>query len=100
MNNQQDIIEETVLRSNIGNCLANFNIQGEKHSELLRALELTIIPFIAQQREQNKAEYEEIFKWLDGQGDFPARKEGQGAYWWRIDLRKKLARLNQSEGRE
>jgi hypothetical protein len=32
----------------------------------------------------------EIFKWLLGYSDFPERKEGEGAYWWRKELRVKL----------
>ncbi len=33
----------------------------------------------------------EIFLWLLGHRDFPERQEGDGAYWWRKELRMKLA---------
>jgi hypothetical protein len=32
----------------------------------------------------------EVFKWLLGYYDFPERKGGDGAYWWRKELRLKL----------
>jgi hypothetical protein len=35
----------------------------------------------------------EIFKWLLGYYDFPERKKGEGAYWWRVELRKKLSEI-------
>lgn len=28
-----------------------------------------------------------IFRWLLGYTDFPPRKDGEGAYWWRSNLR-------------
>ena len=35
-----------------------------------------------------------IFKWLLGEeGDFPARREGDGVYYWRTELRKKIEAL-------
>ena len=35
-----------------------------------------------------------IFQWLTGyRGDFPERKNGQGAYYWRTPLTAKLKRL-------
>ena len=34
--------------------------------------------------------YRRAIKWACGQvGDFPQREEGQGAYWWRPELRKR-----------
>ena len=35
-------------------------------------------------------EVQPIFEWLLGHTDFPARKDGDGAYYWRKELRKKL----------
>lgn len=35
----------------------------------------------------------EIFKWLLGYYNFPERKEGDGAYWWRRELRRRLAAI-------
>lgn len=43
-----------------------------------------------------KSEYDnhkEIYKWLLGYSDFPARKQGEGAYYWRKELRKKLKEI-------
>ena len=37
----------------------------------------------------NKKEIE-IFRWLLGYSDFPIKKEGEGNYYWRSELRKKL----------
>ena len=31
-----------------------------------------------------------ILRWLFGYTDFPMRKDGEGAYWWRTYLREKL----------
>lgn len=35
----------------------------------------------------------EIFRWLLGYEDFPERKAGEGAYWWRKPLREKLNKI-------
>lgn len=35
----------------------------------------------------------EIFAWLQGYSDFPERKEGEGAYWWRRELNRRLEAL-------
>lgn len=35
-----------------------------------------------------------IFRWLLGYENFPERKEGEGAYWWRKELRERLKKLN------
>jgi hypothetical protein len=33
----------------------------------------------------------EIFCWLNGEsGEFPTRKPGDGAYWWRSEMAKRL----------
>ena len=48
---------------------------------------------IRKAQDKQRQEYDGIFKWLLGEYDFPARKEGEGAYWWRTELRKKLSRL-------
>lgn len=42
---------------------------------------------VARERE----EYDAIFRWLFGEeGEFPERQPGQGAYYWRSQLRKRL----------
>ncbi len=35
----------------------------------------------------------QIFEWLLGYTTFPQREEGEGAYYWRTHLRKKLSAL-------
>ena len=41
--------------------------------------------------EKERAEYDAIFRWLFGEeGEFPERQPGQGAYYWRSQLRKRL----------
>ncbi len=35
----------------------------------------------------------EIYRWLLGHEDFPARQDGQGVYYWRTPLRKKLLKI-------
>jgi|GEM_PF-5157468 len=35
----------------------------------------------------------DVYAWLFGYTDFPMRKEGEGAYWWRKYLRDKLTEL-------
>jgi hypothetical protein len=40
-----------------------------------------------------------IIKWLLGEfGDFPVRQEGEGAYYWRDELRKRLEKLEGNNG--
>lgn len=35
---------------------------------------------------------QDAIRWALGElGDFPARQEGQGAYWWRTELRRRAA---------
>jgi hypothetical protein len=41
-------------------------------------------------KQAERARVREIFLWLLGYTNFPERKLGDGAYWWRKDLRKKL----------
>jgi hypothetical protein len=37
------------------------------------------------------AAVQEIFQWLMGaNGEFPHREQGEGAYWWRKELRRRL----------
>lgn len=36
----------------------------------------------------------EIFRWLLGYTDFRQREEGEGAYWWRKELRERLKAIN------
>lgn len=38
-------------------------------------------------------EVQPIFEWLLGHTDFPARKDREGAYYWRKELRKKLNKI-------
>ena len=39
--------------------------------------------------EEKMLRYESAIKWALGEiGEFPTRKEGDGAYWWRNKLRK------------
>lgn len=40
-----------------------------------------------------EGKYKEIFSWLNGEPDFRERAEGEGAYWWRNELRDRLAKL-------
>lgn len=46
----------------------------------------------AVQSEVRKAQGEntEIYRWLLGYTDFPQRKDGEGAYYWRTELRRRL----------
>ena len=43
-----------------------------------------------------------IIEWLDGRGDedFPERKPGQGAYWWRGEMMRRLEALREKEGKD
>ncbi len=52
---------------------------------------------ISQTRKEVLEEHKKIFKWLLGYKDFPQRKEGEGAYYWRIHLRTKLRSLNKEK---
>lgn len=41
---------------------------------------------------------EGLLKWLLGEsGEFPARKQGEGQFWWRSELRKRMERLFSQE---
>lgn len=41
---------------------------------------------------ESRDRYEEAIRWALGEGeDFPFRKDGQSAYWWRTELRKRAA---------
>ena len=44
---------------------------------------------------KTESKYRAIFEWLDGLTDFPERKEGEGAYYWRKHLREKIESLSQ-----
>lgn len=48
---------------------------------------------IVKSYEGRERRYKKIFRWLQGYSDFPERKEGDGAYWWRKELRQKLDKL-------
>lgn len=45
--------------------------------------------YAAATKKKNK-QLKELLIWLLGYTDFPQRKEGEGAYYWRKHLRKKL----------
>ena len=50
---------------------------------------------------QQLAACREIFTWLLGEGDeFPLRPEGKGLYWWRKELRERIAAARKGEGEE
>jgi len=40
-----------------------------------------------------KSQVIKIFKWLLGYKSFPKRKDGDGLYWWRKELRNKLNKI-------
>lgn len=42
---------------------------------------------------EDEARHIEIYRWLLGHDDFPARQEGQGMYYWRTPLREKLLEM-------
>lgn len=42
------------------------------------------------QLQAEKEKHMEIFRWLLGYTDFPAKQEGDGDYYWRKGLRQKL----------
>jgi hypothetical protein len=39
---------------------------------------------------QGRREAADIFEWLLGYTDFRQREQGEGAYWWRKELRKRI----------
>ena len=91
--------EETKLREefytifNRDGHLANGKL-GEVIAQMIEIAADFWLSKLSTTRREVEDEYQEIFDWLDGRGeDFPERKEGEGAYYWRNHLRQKLQSL-------
>ena len=52
-----------------------------------------------QRAEQRVRDLEAAIRWALGEeGEFPSREAGQGAYWWRTELRQRAALRGTGEG--
>ena len=63
----------------------------------MTAEEMDIIDRLKFDNAKLKAENEkmkDVFAWLNGYEDFPQRKDGQGLYYWRVWLDKKLKEID------
>lgn len=68
--------------------LDSLNFLSDAGKAQLQGLEVAFI--LAKSEYDN---HKEVYKWLLGYTDFPERKPGEGAYYWRKELRKKLKQI-------
>lgn len=66
---------------------------------LIDDIELFLVDKLQEVESQQDKEYQEIFNWLLGYTTFPKRKEGEGMFWWRKELREKVSHLKSGEER-
>lgn len=69
------------------------------HPNNIKLMDSYLDSTLDQVRREEKNKYNSIFSWLFGETDFPLRKESEGAYWWRKELRRKLAELQEGKSK-
>src|SRR3990167_4864541 len=66
-------------------------------SVMIPSIKSFIRNLITLREERAREEDEKIFGWLlGGEGDFRAREDGEGAYWWRKELMDRLEARSRS----
>ena len=71
-------------------------------SEIITIIRSAMNQAVALASAEDKAKIEQLktaILWADGLGDeFPARQPGEGAYWWRPELKRRAGINPQPEG--